>query len=119
MRPRLCDLVDRYEDYLAALADGTAKTKGIRVGERVAGAVFALRMNDGREANPQFVQPPPGPESTSPIPRGRCWDFGCRPSGQIFSPLLWSAAVVPTACRRTAHAGKPPSACAPFRLRVD
>jgi hypothetical protein len=30
-------------------------------------------------------------------------------------PLVWSAAVVPTACRRTAHAGKPRSACAPSR----
>jgi hypothetical protein len=64
------DLVDRYEDYLAALPDDTAKTNGIRVGEQVANAVLALRTNDGREANPQFVQPPPGPGVYEPDPAG-------------------------------------------------
>jgi hypothetical protein len=65
----------RYAEYLAAIPDGTAKTTGIAVGEQVAGAVLALRVNDGREANPQFGQPPfvppaPGPGVWEPNPSG-------------------------------------------------
>src|SRR6266436_3957329 len=41
-----------YANYLAAITDGTAKTNGIALGEQVAAAVVALRMNDGREQNP-------------------------------------------------------------------
>ena len=55
------DLDMRYADYLAGLPDGTAKTNGIALGEQVGAGVLALRANDGREANPQYVQPPPGP----------------------------------------------------------
>jgi hypothetical protein len=56
----------RYADYLAAISDDTAKADGITLGARVAEAVLALRRYDGREANPQygqppFVPPPPGP----------------------------------------------------------
>jgi hypothetical protein len=56
----------RYDDYLAAVPDGAAKTRGIAVGEQVAAAVLALRMNDGREANPQFGQPPFVPPPSAP-----------------------------------------------------
>src|SRR6059058_3196884 len=55
-----------YDAYMDAIPPGTAKTNGIAVGEQVAAAVVALRMNDGRDANPvygqpPFVPPPPGP----------------------------------------------------------
>jgi PAP2 superfamily len=64
-----------YAAYVAAIPDGAAKTTGIAVGERVASAVLALRMNDGREANPQlgqppFVLPPPGPGVWQPNASG-------------------------------------------------
>src|SRR5436309_994021 len=55
-----------YDAYMDAIPPGTAKTNGIAVGEQVAAAVVELRMNDGRDANPvygqpPFVPPPPGP----------------------------------------------------------
>src|SRR6266699_2792642 len=53
-----------YANYLAAIPDGTAKTNGIAIGEQVAAAAVALRMNDGRELNPTLADlnpPPPGP----------------------------------------------------------
>jgi hypothetical protein len=72
----------RYDDYLAAVPDGAAKTRGIAVGEQVAAAVLALRMNDGREANPQFGQPPFVPPPSAPVSGSRtspdrCWAFVC------------------------------------------
>jgi hypothetical protein len=42
----------RYAAYLAAIPDGMAKAHGIAIGEQVAGAVLALRANDGRDRNP-------------------------------------------------------------------
>jgi len=53
-----------YAVYLAAIPDGAAKTNGIAIGEQVAAAVLALRVNDGREKNPTIADlgpPPPGP----------------------------------------------------------
>ena len=53
-----------YDAYMDAIPPGTAKTNGIMVGEQVAAAVVALRMNDGRELNPTLADlnpPPPGP----------------------------------------------------------
>jgi hypothetical protein len=50
-----------YNSYMATIADGEAKTNGIMIGERVAAAIVTLRQNDGRDANPQFNPPPPGP----------------------------------------------------------
>ena len=50
-----------YANYLAAIPDGTAKDNGIAIGKQVAAAVVALRTNDGRDANPPFNPPPPGP----------------------------------------------------------
>src|SRR5206468_9604995 len=53
-----------YAAYMDAIPPGTAKTNGIAVGEQVAAAVVALRMNDGRELNPTLADlnpPPPDP----------------------------------------------------------
>jgi hypothetical protein len=51
------------------LPDNAAKTHGIGVGEHVAAGIVALRANDGRESDPQYVQqPPPGPGVFEPDP---------------------------------------------------
>jgi hypothetical protein len=50
-----------YNTYMANIPDGEAKTNGIMVGERVATAIVMLREHDGRDANPPFNPPPPGP----------------------------------------------------------
>lgn len=68
-----------YQDSLASIPDGSAKTKGIAVGEEVAAAMLELRAEDGRnvpvpyefgsgpgvyqETPPPF--PPTGPIGTS------------------------------------------------------
>src|SRR6266699_1231422 len=60
-----------YAAYMDAIPPGTAKTNGIAVGEQVAAAVVALRMNDGRELNPTLADlnpPPPGPGVWEPNP---------------------------------------------------
>ena len=45
-----------YNTYLSAITDDdTAKANGIAIGEQVAAAVLALRVNDGREKNPTLV----------------------------------------------------------------
>src|SRR6184192_1890436 len=41
-----------YTNYMAAIANDSAKAKGIMIGEQVAAAVLALRANDGRDINP-------------------------------------------------------------------
>jgi hypothetical protein len=64
-----------YDAYLASVPDGMAKANGIELGERVAGAVLALRTNDGREKNPTLAAlgqrlPGPGiwePDATRPV----------------------------------------------------
>lgn len=43
-------LLTAYNASLSAIPDGPAKTKGIAVGQEVATAWLALRVNDGREA---------------------------------------------------------------------
>jgi hypothetical protein len=63
----------RYNDYIASIPEGTAKTNGIAVGQQVAEAVLALRENDGREENPTLddLDPPaPGPGVWEPNPSG-------------------------------------------------
>ena len=63
-----------YETYMAGIADGTAKLRGIALGERIASAFLATRENDGREANPvlsDLQPPPPGPG---------VWDPGSAPA---------------------------------------
>jgi hypothetical protein len=44
-----------YAAYVADVPDGEAKANGIRVGQKVAAAVLALRINDGRERNPTLA----------------------------------------------------------------
>jgi hypothetical protein len=62
-------LDNRYAEYLSKLPDNAAKTNGIAVGEHVAAGIVALRANDGRNADPEYVQqPPPGPGVFEPDP---------------------------------------------------
>ena len=44
-----------YAAYVGDVPDGEAKANGIRVGQKVAAAVLALRINDGRERNPTLA----------------------------------------------------------------
>jgi hypothetical protein len=44
-----------YAAYVGEVPDGEAKANGIRVGQKVAAAVLALRINDGRERNPTLA----------------------------------------------------------------
>ena len=63
------DLNNRYAEYLSKLPDNAAKTHGIAVGGHVAAGIVALRANDGRNADPEYVQqPPPGPGVFEPDP---------------------------------------------------
>ena len=50
-----------YGDYLAAVKDGDAKARGVRLGQKVAAAVLAWRANDGMANQVPYVQPPVGP----------------------------------------------------------
>jgi len=66
---RQADLDDRYADYLSGLPQSVATTNGIAVGKQVAAAIVALRANDGRNTNPEYVQQPPrGPGVFEPDP---------------------------------------------------
>jgi hypothetical protein len=68
---QLADLNSRYDDYLALIPDGEAKTNGIDIGSQVADAIVALRANDGRDENPTLEDlnpPPPGPGIWEPNP---------------------------------------------------
>ena len=54
-----------YNTYLSAITDDdTAKANGIAIGEQVAAAVLALRVNDGREKNPTLADL--GPPAAGP-----------------------------------------------------
>src|SRR6266480_2174931 len=62
-----------YTNYMAAIANDSAKANGIMIGEQVAAAVLALRANDGRDINPTLSDlnpPPPGPGVWQPNPTG-------------------------------------------------
>jgi hypothetical protein len=48
-------LAPRYEQSLAEISDGAAKTGGVRVGEQAAAAMLAARENDGRDGPRQPV----------------------------------------------------------------
>ncbi len=68
---QLADLNSRYDDYIALIPDGEAKTNGIDIGSQVADAIVALRANDGRDKNPTLEDlnpPPPGPGIWEPNP---------------------------------------------------
>jgi hypothetical protein len=60
-----------YSAYMAAVPDGTAKDKGIAIGDQAAQTVLKLRANDGLEKNPTVADlnpPPPGPGVWQPAP---------------------------------------------------
>jgi hypothetical protein len=52
---QLNDLQAAYDDSLATVADGAAKTGGIEVGEAAAAAMLAARADDGRGGDFRFV----------------------------------------------------------------
>jgi hypothetical protein len=61
---QLADLNGRYDNYLALIPDGEAKTNGVNLGSQAAEAMVALRVHDGRDGNPTLEDlnpPPPGP----------------------------------------------------------
>jgi hypothetical protein len=62
-----------YAAYLGDISDSEAKANGIRVGQRVAAAVLALRLNDGRERNPTLADLNP------PAAGPGVWDPGSAP----------------------------------------
>lgn len=53
------DLDSRYAEYVSKLPDTAAKANGIAVGQQVAAGIVALRANDGRDTDPEYVQEPP------------------------------------------------------------
>jgi hypothetical protein len=56
-----------YDQYLAAIPDGPAKSNGIAVGQAAAAAVLADRANDRFDEDPDWVQPTPGPGVFEPV----------------------------------------------------
>jgi hypothetical protein len=63
------DLDNRYSEYLSKLPSNAATTSGLSLGEHVAAGIVAVRANDGRNADPEYVQqPPPGPGVFEPDP---------------------------------------------------
>jgi hypothetical protein len=56
-----------YATSLAAIPDGTAKDRGIQVGQQVAAGLLAARIEDGRDAAVPFA-PTPGPGTWQPTP---------------------------------------------------
>jgi len=47
-------LTEQYNQFLATIAEGTAKTRGVAVGEEAAAAMIAARQNDGAFGNEAF-----------------------------------------------------------------
>ena len=56
-----------YDAYVAGIPDGAAKANGIAVGQAVASDVLADRAGDGFDADPDWVQPAPGPGVFEPV----------------------------------------------------
>jgi PAP2 superfamily len=56
-----------YDDYLAAIPDGPAKSNGVAVGQAAAAAVLADRADDRFDQDPDWVQPTPGPGVFEPV----------------------------------------------------
>jgi hypothetical protein len=54
-------LSDDYATYIATIGDGPAKQNGLALGEEVARRWLALRVADGFNASPEYIQAPPGP----------------------------------------------------------
>lgn len=67
-------LSQRYEDYLARIDEGRAKTSGIALGARTAAALLGTRANDGREADPRLADLRP------PAAGPGVWDPGIAPA---------------------------------------
>jgi hypothetical protein len=63
-----------YAAYVGDVPDGEAKANGIRVGQKVAAAVLALRINDGRERNPTLA------DLNRPAAGPGVWDPGAAPA---------------------------------------
>jgi hypothetical protein len=62
--PQQATLLQRYTMFIDAIPASASKQNGIAVGEQVAGAILALRADDGRTRQPQLddLNPPaPGP----------------------------------------------------------
>jgi hypothetical protein len=58
-----------YQEYLAGIPDGAAKSRGVELGRRVAATVLSWRAGDGMDRTVAYVQPTPGPgvwEPTAP-----------------------------------------------------
>jgi PAP2 superfamily len=61
----------QYDQYLAGVPDGRAKSAGVALGKRVAARVLRWRDDDGLDATVPYVQRPPGPgvwQPTAPTP---------------------------------------------------
>jgi hypothetical protein len=58
---RSADIEAWYQASLGGVPDGDEKTAGILLGQQAAAAVLARRVNDGRNANTPFVEPPAAP----------------------------------------------------------
>ncbi len=56
-----------YATSLAGIPDGTAKDRGVLVGQQVAAGLLAARIDDGRDATVPFA-PTPGPGVWQPTP---------------------------------------------------
>ena len=88
-----------YAASLAAVPNGSAKTKGIAIGTEVATAWLAIRANDGREAAVPYVfdpapaagvyqRTPPGPERGRPMARE---DAAVRDDEPVAVSRVWAA----------------------------
>ena len=65
------ELDQQYADYLGALpGHHEGKGNGIAIGQQTAAAILALRANDGRNANTDWMPPPPNPGIWEPTPPG-------------------------------------------------
>lgn len=71
--PRVIFLAEDYDAYMAAIPDGTAKTRGVLLGLAVADAVLNRRANDGLELNPSLSDLNP------PSPAPGVWQAGPGP----------------------------------------
>jgi hypothetical protein len=56
-----------YDQYLANIPDGPAKSNGVAVGQAAAAAVLADRSDDRFDEDPDWVQPTPGPGVFEPV----------------------------------------------------
>lgn len=69
-----------YSAALARIADGAAKSDGVALGTRIADAVLASRIDDGRERNPQLS------ELSPPAPGAGVWTPGAAPAVGLRMP---------------------------------